>query len=514
MRNESRRRWSPLGIVAGISVALTLLSAAATNRTDSEQPRFPGQQQGGKVLRARGAGTWYPADPEELRDAVDGYLAAGNPGVPNKPLALIVPHAGYQYAGPVAGTVYATLKGHEYERVIVMGLSHRALLRGASVLDVDAYETPLGLIPADPEARDALLDCPVVTEQPAAHQGEHSAENQLPMLQRAIGDFKLVEMLVGQLTDEERTTLAAVIRGLLDENTLLVVSSDFTHYGPNYGYTPFRDHVPERLRLLNDAAVQEILEVDVPGWETFLNNTQATICGRKPIALLLETLQPFDDVESRRFAFATSGELTGDFTNSVTYASIAFWHIGAGLERSEQRTLLQLARSTVTDYLNRGTDPVVDVADEELTPRLESPGAAFVTLRNAGQLRGCIGHIIAVKPLYESVAENAYNACRDPRFTRDPVTSRELSHLDIEISVLTPMRRLLDPRAVRVGTDGLLMVRGRNRGVLLPQVPVEQGWDREEFLAEACLKAGLPVDAWRDPQTEIYRFSAQVFGER
>jgi AmmeMemoRadiSam system protein A len=118
-----------------------------------------------------------------------------------------------------------------------------------------------------------------------------------------------------------------------------------------------------------------------------------------------------------------------------------------------------------------------------------------------------------VLPLYHSVAENAYRACRDPRFRQQPVTSSEVPNLEIEVSVLTPMRRLLDPNAVRVGTDGLLIVSGRNRGVLLPQVPIEQGWDREEFLAGACLKAGLPANAWRNPNTEIYRFSAQVFGE-
>jgi AmmeMemoRadiSam system protein B/AmmeMemoRadiSam system protein A len=456
---------------------------------------------------------WYPADANSLREAVDGYLSSNELVVPNKPIALIVPHAGYTYSGPVAGAMYGTLRGHQYDRVIVLGLSHGTMLRGASVLAVDAYESPLGRTPADMEVRDALLECPVVSEQPAAFRNEHSAENQLPMLQRALGDFEMVEVLVGTMTDDERIELARVVRDLLDENTLLVVSTDFTHYGPNFNYAPFRDRIPERLRILNDGAVREILEVDVPGWEAFLNNTQATICGRHPVALLLETLMPFDDIEGRRLAYATSGELTGDYTNSVTYAGIAFWRIGEGLEESEQRTLLRLARNTVTDYLNRGSTPIVELDEEAITPRIESMGAAFVTLRNENELRGCIGHIIPVAPLYRSVAENAYQACMDPRFVNNPVTSSEVSDLEIEVSVLTPMRRLLDPEEVRVGTDGLVIVRGRNSGVLLPQVPIEQGWDREEFLAGACQKAGLPADAWRNPLTEIYRFSAQVFGE-
>ena len=509
----SRRWWTPLGAVVVVGLVFAFAPAAGAEGTTDEQLGVSDQQSGEKVRRASGAGLWYPADADRLREAVDGHLSANASVVPGKPVAVIAPHAGYDYSGPVAGTVYATLRGHTYKRVLILGLSHRAPLRGASVLRVDAYETPLGRIPVDAEARDALLESPVVTVLPTAHENEHSVENQLPMLQRALENFEMVEVLVGEMTDQQRATLAGVVRDLVDEQTLLVVSTDFTHYGPNFGYAPFRDHVPERLQLLNDAAVREILEVDVPGWDILLHNTQATICGRNAVSLLLETLLPFDDLAGRRVAYATSGELTGDFTNSVTYAGIVFWHIGAGLDESEQRTLLHLARNTVADYLGHGTTPTLDVERYELTPRLESLGAAFVTLRNSGELRGCTGHIVAVTPLYRSVADNAYQACLDPRFRNNPVTNREVPDLQVEVSVLTPMRRLLDPRDVRVGTDGLLIVRGRNRGVLLPQVPIEEGWGREQLLAGACLKAGLPSDAWRDAQTEIYRFSAQVFGE-
>jgi len=333
------------------------------------------------------------------------------------------------------------------------------------------------------------------------------------MLQRALTDFEMVEVLVGEMTDDERATLAQVIRTLLDEETLLVVSTDFTHYGPDFGYVPFQDDVTERLQMLHVAAVQEILEVDVPGWDGFLHNTQATICGRHPVALLLETLQPFADIQGRSIAYALSGDIAGDFTNSVTYSGVGFWRFGSGLNENEQRTLLRLSRDVVTDYFDRDTVPAVDVEQYELTPRLESLGAAFVTLRNAGELRGCIGDIVAKKPLFLSTAENAYQASLDPRFEENPVTRFEVPDLQIEVSVLTPMRRLLNPRDVRVGIDGLLIVRGRNAGVLLPQIPIEEGWDREQFLAAVCLKAGLPADAWRNPQTEIYRFSAQVFDE-
>ncbi len=512
-RNSRTWWWIALAAIVGVTSGNAALSAVRNEALGIGDPDPNSWQHVQNVKRATGAGRWYPADADQLRDAVDGYLSANTSVTPNKPIALIVPHAGYVYSGPVAGAMYAMLQGHDYERVLLLGLSHGTPLRGASVLEVDAYETPLGLTRTDTEARDALLDCPVVTVQPQAHLGEHSAENQLPMLQRALGDFGLVEVLVGEMTDEERGLLAGVVRGLMNEKTLLVVSTDFTHFGPSFGYAPFQVNVPDRLRMLNDAAVREILEVDVPGWRSFLSNTQATICGRNPVSLLLETLMPYDDIEGRRLAYATSGEITGDFTTSVTYAGIAFWRIGAGLDQTEQRLLVRLARNIVSDYLNSLETPTLDVNDYDFTPRIESLGAAFVTLRNEGELRGCIGHILPMTPLFQSVAENAYQACLDPRFRDNPVTSSEVSDLEIEVSVLTPIRRLLDPQDVRVGTDGLLIVRGRNRGVLLPQIPIEEGWNREQFLSGACLKAGLPANAWQASLTEIYRFSAQVFGE-
>jgi AmmeMemoRadiSam system protein A/AmmeMemoRadiSam system protein B len=378
---------------------------------------------------------------------------------------------------------------------------------------VDAYETPLGRIPVDAAARDALLENSLVSEHPAAHRNEHSVENQLPMLQRALGDFRMVAVLVGELTERERVRLAAAIRELMDEETLLVVSSDFCHYGPRFGYTPFDEQVPQRLRTLNDLAVQEILQVDVPGWDNFLQDTEVTICGRNAVGLLLAVLQPRDDIEGRRVAYDTSGRMTGDWSNSVTYAGIVFWRAGSGPSESERGTLLRLARTTVTSYLDQGTVPSIALDEYDLTPRLMTLGAAFVTLRNGVELRGCIGHIAPVRPLYLSVAENAYRASQDPRFRHDPITSSEVAELSIEISLLTPMRRLTDPKQVRVGVDGLLIVRGQNQGVLLPQVAIEQRWNREQFLDNACLKAGLPVDAWKDSETEIYRFTALVFDD-
>ncbi len=474
-------------------------------------PQIP--QDGKSVKPCSGAGSWFPATAGALCDEVDRYLSSDTPDLPEHPVALIVPHAGYTFSGPVAGTAYATLRDSGIRRVILLGLSHRALLRGASVLRVDAYETPLGQIPVDTVARDALLDCSVVKEQETAHQGEHSVENQLPFLQRTLDDFSMVEVLIGELSARERDELASVLRDLMDGETVLIVSTDFTHYGPNFLYVPFGEPVSTNLQTLNDMAVQEILQIDQPGWEEYLSKTGDTICGRNAVGLLLAVLQPWDDARGLRIACDTSGRMTGDWSNSVTYASIAFWREGAGLTEDERQTLLRIARDTAAAYLTDGTELEIDESRYELSPRLLAPGAAFVTLHNKEQLRGCIGHVVAMVPLYQSVAHNAIQACRDPRFTSIPVTVAELPELTVEVSVLSPMRRLLDAEKVEVSRDGLMMVQGQMSGLLLPQVPVEQRWDREEFLAQTCLKAGLPPDAWKDRETEVYRFTAQVFSE-
>lgn len=510
MHRNTGKGWL---IALAICCMVVSPSPAGTDTGMMNLEQEPRTQSNGRVKPCSGAGTWFPADPAELRNMVDRFLTVEVPVIPEAPVALIVPHAGYPYSGETAGHAYATLKGYTYRRVILLGLSHRVPLNGASVLNVDAWETPLGQIPVDGEARDTLLKRGFVSENAAAHAEEHSTENQLPMLQRALGDFHLVEVLVGELTEGQQSRLADAIRDLVDDETLLVVSTDFTHFGASFMYRPFDENIPDNLKTLNDLAVQQILEVDLPGWEAHLDQTHDTICGQNAVGLLLEILQPWEDARGLRVAYDTSGNRTGDWSTSVTYASVVFWRESTGLTGEEQEILLTIARDSATTWLRDGEILKIDEHDYTLTPRLRAPGAAFVTLHNDSELRGCIGHVVAMMPLYESVARNAVQATQDPRFYDNPVTAGEIPGISLEISVLSPMRRLLEPRDVEVGRDGLVMIHGQNQGLLLPQIPVEQGWNRNEFLAHTCLKAGLSPDAWKDSTTEVYHFSAQVFGE-
>ena len=462
------------------------------------------------------AGTWYPGDPQALREQVDGLLSkAASQPVAAKPCALICPHAGYRYSAPVAAAAYACLRGHSYKRVIVIAFSHRyaGRYRGVDVAkELTAYATPLGEIQLDRAACDRLLETSVVfRSNPGVDAGEHSLELQLPFLQRVLDRLTLVPLLVGQMSEADYARAAKALLPLVDEDTLLVASTDFTHYGPSFDYVPFRQDVERRLRELADQAAAPLLNCDFDGFVAHLKKTQDTICGRDAVCLLLRVLSMGGPTQSVRAAFDTSGRQTGDWTDSVTYQSFVFTRAPGRLSPPERAELLRLARQTVIAQVTGG--PLPKVEPETLPEKLRGPGACFVTLQNHGELRGCIGNMVAEGPLYEAVMRNAIAACQDPRFLDNPVTPQELDQLHIEISYLTPLKRVKNPEEIVVGRHGLLIGLGGRRGVLLPQVAYERGWTREEFLTQTCFKAGLPGDAWKLPEAQIDCFEAEVFGE-
>jgi AmmeMemoRadiSam system protein B/AmmeMemoRadiSam system protein A len=500
------------------------------------------------------AGQWYEATASALTRQVDGYLEkATPPAVSGRLVALIEPHAGYEYSGPTAAFGYKLLRGTSYGRVIILGVPHFVPVRGCALPNYTHFQTPLGEIPLDREVCDKLLASSPFVEFTRAHDPEHSVEAQLPFLQRTLTDFRIVPILVGDLSDADRTKAAEALRGFLDEKTLIVVSSDFTHYGADFGYVPFRTQVKENLDKLDHGAVKDILALDTHGFVDYVDRTGATICGRSGIALLLEMLKPLGDVTGTELAYTTSGDLTGDWSTSVSYCAIAFTRPVAGetkpagkagepaaakpaamvtdgmpapavtpaakppltgpafLSKEEQQTCLRLARQSLEQYLQ--SHQVLKVDASGFSANLLGEHGCFVTLKKAGELRGCIGCIVGDTPLYATVIEYAVHAAvDDPRFP--PVTLKELKDLDIEISVMTPLERVTDLKDIQVGRDGLLIKMGFNQGLLLPQVATEYGWDRDTFLAHTCLKAGLPPDAYKSPRAEILRFSAQVFGEK
>ncbi len=470
-----------------------------------------------KMIRpAYCAGTWYPGEAGELSRQVDALMdKASPPPVDGRPIAVVAPHAGYRYSAPVAAAGYKCVRGRSYKRVIILAFSHRyaGAYNGVDApRELVAYRTPLGDVPIDREVCDALLKKPPFVSNPGTDREEWALELQLPFLQRVIRDFRLVPLYVGRMNAGECVEAARAILPWCDADTLLVASSDFTHFGPNYGYEPFRDDVPKRLRELADAAAAAIRNCDVDAFQEHLAKTSDTICGRNPITLLMRTLSMQGGATAVRAAFDTSGNMTGDWTNSVTYQSFVFTRRPGTLGPKEREVLLKLARDTVTAAVNKRPLPNPNAAD--LPPDVQKDGACFVTLQNRGRLRGCIGNMIAQGPLYQAVIHNAVSAAtEDYRFADDPVTPREVPELHVEISYLTPMKRIGNVNEVIIGRHGLYIVLGGRRGVLLPQVAWERGWSREEFLRQVCHKAGLPPDAWKDPRAELYSFEAEVFGE-
>jgi AmmeMemoRadiSam system protein B/AmmeMemoRadiSam system protein A len=433
--------------------------------------------------------------------------------------ALIAPHAGYAFSGQTAAYAYKPLQKGDYERVILLGLNHRpGLVRGGAITDVESWETPLGTIPVDREVCDELLKDEFFRAIPSSVDREHSLEIHLPFLKERLGEFKLVPVMVDEVSDEICGRMGAALKPFVDEQTLLVASSDFTHYGRAYRYLPFEDNIEENLKKLDTGAIERINEADFKGFRDYVRKTGATICGRHPIGILLNIVP--EDMKGELVRYDTSGRLTGNFSMSVSYVSIRFCGDLKLLNMSERKTLLRLARDTLETYLT--SEKVIDPtgADYELTSILKRELGAFVTLKEEGALRGCIGTIRGVKPLYQAVMENAVNAStRDPRFR--PMTADEAQKVEIEISVMnptadpmSPFQKVKDVSEIVIGRDGLLLRRGSYQGILLPQVPVEQGWDRDQYLEGICRKARLPNGAWKDAGTELYRFSAQVFGEK
>ncbi len=485
-----------------------------------------------RVRESALAGGWYPADPGQLQGQVDGFLDTVKATPPQGQIrALITPHAGYAFSGPTAGKAFSLVKGQTYKRVLVLAPSHYGRFQGLSIAEVDVYRTPLGDVPLDSEAVHALRASPLVGAHADAHLREHSIEIELPLLQRALAPgWRLVPVLVGDLKEGDYQAAADLLRPLADETTLVVVSSDFTHYGKRFGYLPFPpdQRAQARIQTLDDGAIGQILAKDADGFLAYQAETGITICGFRPIDVLLRMLGPGAEVQ--RVAYATSGALTGDWGTSVSYVALVVTDqqplsagasgasetaseaagfaqtqgagpaAGEALTESDLKLLHRLAILAVEGAVlgpSANREEAVGQAIGALPARLREPAGAFVTLKHQGALRGCIGYIEPREPLYRAVLENGDNAARhDRRFP--PVQPSDLDDLEVEVSVLTPPRPIASWEEFRVGEEGIILTKGARRAVFLPEVAVEQGWTREETLSQLARKAGLPADAWRD----------------
>lgn len=509
----------------GVPVWFAVLGMASACRGQEEKEMKPTStkppmaEAARKVMESPIAGTWYPANATTLRSEIEGYLAE----VPaseadGRVVGLVSPHAGYRYSGRVAAHGFKRLAAQDVARVIVVAPSHRVPLTGFALPDATAWRTPLGDVAIDGKTVEALAAVPGFVVRNDAFAREHALDIQLPFLQVVAPRALLVPILAGRLDAGDVVAAGKALGALMDERTVFVASSDFTHFGPDFGFEPFRDDVPAGLKRLADAATDAIVRRDAAAFGRHLARTGDTICGAGPIRVMLAALS--EGVVGVPVTFDTSGRITGDFENSVSYVSIAFHMATAGsadsggsvLDEAARRYVVSLARRTLRQYLAGRGRPDPDGAGETVPDAVRRNHGVFVTLKKGGNLRGCIGSILPTEPLLQGVVRNAVNAAvNDPRFP--PMTPEEEPEVAIEVSVLTPPTDVASWRDIVIGRDGIILAKGRARSVFLPQVAPEQGWTLEETLTHLALKAGLRGDEWRSGAS-FQVFQAQVIEER
>lgn len=431
------------------------------------------------------AGFFYPDDAQELARTVDAAVArARHRGATGDrpPFALVVPHAGYAYSAAIAAEAYALLPRirDQIHRVLLLGPAHRVGFRGLAAPSVETFRTPLGDIAIDKQAVAALSRLPQVAIRDDAHAQEHSLEVQLPFLQRALGTFELIPLVVGAATADDVAEVIAVMTA--EPGTLVVVSSDLSHY-----------HSYEHARALDRQTIDAILALD----STAIADEGA--CGRIPIKGLL-TIARANGAKPDLLDLRNSGDTAGDKDRVVGYAALCFRDDeGGALNRSERDALLHVAEVSIDHGLAQGSAARIDAT--AYAAALGADGASFVTLKTQGRLRGCIGSLLAHRPLVIDVAENAFAAAfRDPRFEplraeeRDAITTLEISVLSAPQPLVAPSRNALIG-ALRPGVDGLIVQEAERRATFLPQV-WQQLCDRDLFVNHLWQKAGLEPDHW------------------
>ena len=490
---------------------------------------------------ARLAGSWYSGHAETLRAELSANLEAAAKAVKTaglggsgRLLGIIAPHAGYRFSGPVAAHAYQRVAEARPKRLLILGPSHHKRIRGVAVVHAGLFATPLGPLAIDQSAAERLRRHPLFFRDDEADAREHSVEMQMPYAALVAPKAKVLPLIVGALTLPEVHQVAAQLRAILQPGDVVVASSDFTHHGPRYGYVPFQVDVPEALQDLDMRAAKHIASADLPAFWRFKHGSGATICGFYPVSILMALFG--DGAHARVLKYDTSGRITGDFENSVSYLAMAMTEPAAGaaaqrpgkgedaptaavgakafLGPQDQRRALQIARRALTHHFaNNGArfDPVAaGLVGED---RLGEVHGVFVTLKNRrdDSLRGCIGNIVGREPLHQGIVRHALNAAlNDHRFK--PVRADELAELVVEVTVLTPPRPVTGADQITIGLDGVILQRDGRSAVFLPQVAVEQGWGLERTLSALSRKAGLGLDGWRNAQFQV--FQGHVYDER
>jgi AmmeMemoRadiSam system protein B/AmmeMemoRadiSam system protein A len=457
------------------------------------------------------AGSWYPAQASKLSAQIKEYLKkATPPPIKGEVVALISPHAGIIYSGGVAAYGFKSVQNQSVDTVVVVGFSHHNDYNGIAVFDKDGIRTPLGVLYSDT----ALVKKLVAQDDKLfpyhdAFLKENSVELILPFIQVALGNPKVVLLAIGRQSLENCTITGEALYEVLKgkDNVLIVASTDLSHY------------LPEEQAKRIDAHTAELI-VGMDAEKVYKECAgKNRMCGNGAVVATMIAAKKLGANSVHILKMSTSAATSKDKSRVVGYLSAAFVKekkevkesetMGNLLNDQEKKELLKLARDTITTYITKGE--ILEVKEDD--PVLSQPMGAFVTLRKAHQLRGCIGNLVGTKPLFITIRDMAIAAAtEDPRFPR--LSEEELPSITIEISVLSPLEKVSDPDAITLGRDGVLVKQGFRSGVYLPQVATETGWNKEQFLTSLCAhKAGIAPDAWKKGECELYIFTAEVFQE-
>ena len=438
---------------------------------------------------------------------IDSFLLlAESKDVAGEIFMLISPHAGYGFSASTAAFGYKLVEKNSYKTIIILAPTHHKVFTGIALYEEGSFATPLGRVEIDEKFIKLLIGrSDEIFIDHSAFNREHSIEVQLPFLQKVSPGAKIVPVLVGDCSLESSRKIANLFKEAAEgrNDVLFVISSDLYH---GYDF--------EEADKVDGITLKYIENMDSEGLYYALREGKAQACGGMALVIGLNIANSMGNSKIEILNHTNSSKVTGrtnkgDWT--VGYASCAVYKQEGirMLNNQQKKRLLDIGRKSIEMHLKTGKKLQVSEND----PALNQKMGAFVTLNEKGELRGCIGNLTGNQAIYLTVRDMAVEAAvNDPRFS--PLKLTELNNINIEISVLSPLEKVDSYQKIQMGKHGVLVRKGINSGVFLPQVAMETGWSREEFLNYLCAhKAGLHEDAWRDKDTMLYVFTAEVFSE-
>jgi MEMO1 family protein len=467
------------------------------------------------------AGQFYPGSPSELKKELQNLFAAKSNVQPEgKVLAVISPHAGYVFSGPVAAESFEQIdRDGQFDNIFLIGSSHRFAFDGASIYTLGNFQTPMGEVPVNLDlAKELCRKFSVFTTRTDAQMNEHCLEVQLPFLQYWLHKpFRIIPIILGTQSISTCHKIAEALRPYFNQSNLFVISTDFSHY-PAYNQAQIADHKTAEAILTNKP--DQLVEAMETNEKSLIPGLATSLCGWTSVLTLLYITEKMPGLAYRLIDYRNSGDAAaGDKSRVVGYCAIGVYLSGNNsgqtgknsyqISEGDRTALLALARATITSYVATGKIPAIET--EKLSLVLKTPAGAFVSLYKNKELRGCVGRFDPDQPLYKVVQEMAVaSSTRDTRF--NPVESDELANIKIEISVLTPLKKIKSPDEIILGKHGIYMKKGYNSGTFLPQVAKSTGWTKEEFLGHCSRdKAGMGWDGWKT--AELFTYEAIVFKE-